>query len=212
MKIPSTLKKKRNIKLSRDYLIKFELKIKSLYEEAKIKGPIHLSNNNEEILIELFQYIGKKDFVFSNWRNHLHALLHGVSEKSLINQIMDGKSMGVNSKSPFFMSSSIVGGTIPIALGTALSIKQRKTNNLVWCFLGDMTSHTGVFFECLKYSEFNNLPIMFVIEDNSKSTNTPTKKVWGKTVDQRILRSKKVIYYSYKLSYPHHGTGKWVLF
>ena len=53
---------------------------------------------------------------------------------------------------------------------------------------------------------------MFVIEDNSKSTNTPTKKVWGKTVDQRILSSKKVIYYSYKLDYPHHGTGKWVLF
>ena len=212
MKIPSFLKKKRTVKLSKDYLIDFESNLKSLYERAKIKGPIHLSNNNEEILIELFQYIGKGDFVFSNWRNHLHALLHGVPKKRLIHQIMEGKSMGVHSKTPFFMSSSIVGGTIPIALGTALSIKKNKTNKLVWCFLGDMTSHTGVFFECLKYSEFNNLPIMFVIEDNSKSTNTPTKKVWGKTVDQRILSSKKVIYYSYKLDYPHHGTGKWVLF
>ena len=179
MKIPPFLKKKRSVKLSKDYLINFELKIKSLYENAKIKGPIHLSDNNEEVLIKLFQYIDKGDFIFSNWRNHLHALLHGVPEKTLINQIMDGKSMGVHSKSPFFMSSSIVGGTIPIALGTALSIKKNK-NKFVWCFLGDMTSHTGVFFECLKYSEFNNLPIMFVIEDNSKSTNTPTKKVWGR--------------------------------
>ena len=40
--------------------------------------------------------------------------------------IINGKSMGINSKKHKFYSSSIVGGCLPVALGTALAIKLRK--------------------------------------------------------------------------------------
>ena len=62
-------------------LIKFELKIKKIYEEGKIKAPIHLSGGNENQLIKIFKKIKRNDWVISNWRSHYHALLHGIPEK-----------------------------------------------------------------------------------------------------------------------------------
>jgi len=205
------LKKTRNISLTPNDLILFEKKIAEDYEKAKIKGPIHLTNGNEKILLEIFSFIKKTDWVFSSWRNHYHALLHGVNKNKIKKFIYSGKSMSVTSKNPKFFASSIVGGVISIALGTALALKKKKSKQKVFCFVGDMTSETGVFYEAYKYSQQKKLPLIFVIEDNNLSTNTPTDKVWGrKSINLKFF--KNVIWYKYKNTYPHHGTGKWVLF
>ena len=79
-------------------LINFEKKVKNLYESGAIKAPIHLSGNNEDQLIKIFKKIKKRDWVFSSWRNHYHALLHGIDENWLLKQIINGKSMGIISK------------------------------------------------------------------------------------------------------------------
>ena len=83
-------------------LRKFENEIVKLYE-GKIKSPIHLSGNNEDNLIRIFKKIKKNDWVFSSWRNHYHALLHGISEKNLKKQIINGRSMSVCSKNQNFI-------------------------------------------------------------------------------------------------------------
>lgn len=202
------LKIVRKIKIKKEELISFEEKIKNDYELGKVKGPIHLSRGNEIQLIKIFHYIDSKDFVFTAWRNHYHALLHGVSKKSMIEQIYSGNSMGLNSKTPFVYSSSIVGGIIPIALGTALAQKKIRSKKNVWCFIGDMTMETGVFYEAYKYSQNLNLPLKFVVEDNNLSVHTPTTSAWIK----KMKKPKNVIYYKYNNIFPHHGTGKWVNF
>lgn len=193
---------------NKNTLIEFEKKIKKIYEKGKIKGPIHLSGNNEDSLIKIFKKINKKDWVFSTWRNHYHALLKGIPEKDLTDQILKGKSMSVSCKKNKFYTSAIVGGTLPIALGVAKSIKLKKRKEKVWVFIGDMTFETGMFHECYKYAKNFNLPINFIVEDNGLSTNTPTKIAWSK----KSKIPKDVIYYKYKRKYPHHGTGSWVLF
>ncbi|WP_440652092.1 thiamine pyrophosphate-dependent enzyme [Candidatus Pelagibacter sp. HIMB1542] len=195
-------------KLTKKDLLKFETKISKLYEDKKIKGPIHLSGNNENQLIKIFKKIKKNDWVFSGWRNHYHALLKGCSAKDVENQIIAGRSMTLNSYKNKFFTSSIVGGIIPIALGVAFSIKKKKMKQKVWVFIGDMTYETGVFHECYKYAKNFRLPLKFVVEDNDLSTNTPTKSAWGK----KQKKLPDVYYYSYKRKYPHHGIGKWILF
>ena len=125
-----------------------------------------------------------------------------------MNLIMEGRSMGINSSEYRFYSSSIVGGSLPIALGMAQSIKLKNEANKVWCFIGDMTFETGVFHECYKYSRNFNLPLEFVIEDNNMSTNTPTDETWSK----KSAIPDDVHYYQYERNFPHHGTGNWVLF
>ena len=194
--------------MNKKQLIEFEQRVQKVYEAGEIKAPIHLSGGNEDQLIEIFKKIDKDDWVFSSWRNHYHALLHGFDPEKLFNLIVEGRSMGINSLEDRFYSSSIVGGSLPIALGAAQSIKLKKQKNKVWCFIGDMTFETGTFHECYKYSRNFDLPIEFVVEDNNMSTNTPTDQTWN----TKSKAPDDIHYYKYERNFPHHGTGTWVLF
>ena len=206
--VPKNLKKVKEVKILHSELIEFEKMVAEHYEAGNIRGPIHLSKNNELELIEIFSYIGQDDWVFVPWRNHHHAILHGVDKTKLFEWICEGRSMGTNNVNPNFYASSIVGGIIPIAVGTALALKIKKSNRRVWCFVGDMTMETGVFHEAYKYCKNFNLPLQWVIEDNNMSVHTPTIMAWNKK--QEIPND--VVYYEYEMGYPHHGTGKWVNF
>ena len=190
-------------------LIDFEDDIISHWENGEIRGPIHLSNGNEEQLIKIFSKIGVDDWVFSTWRSHYHALLHGVEPKVLKQKILDGKSITIIDKNSNFYSSAIVNGIIPIALGVSKALKLKNSKDKVWCFVGDMTFETGLFYEAHKYARNFDLPLNFVVEDNGVSTNTPTSDTWN--VIQREIPDD-VIYYKYKSKYPHYGKGKWVVF
>ena len=208
MQIPEKFKKVREINITPKELIDFETRVKEKYEKGEIGGPIHLSKNNEKELIEIFQYIHQEDWVFVPWRNHYQALLHGVDQDKLFNSISDGNSMHTNNVKPNFYSSSIVGGIIPLALGAAMALKEQKSYKRVWCFVGDMTMETGIFHEAYKYAKNFDLPLNWVIEDNNMSVHTPTDLAWKNK--QEV--PKDVIYYSYEMGYPHHGTGNWVNF
>ena len=100
-----------------------------------------------------------------------------------------------------------------MALGVALSIKRNKSKDKVYCFIGDMTSETGITHECIKYAINYNLPIKFIIEDNDLSVCSDTKKVWRmKKLTYSIKNNKFIYYYKYKNKYPHAGSGKRIQF
>ena len=189
-------------------LIHFENKIVESWETGKIRGPVHLSGGNEKHLIEIFKRISENDWVFSTWRSHYHALLKGVSPDWLESEILDGRSISIINREKKFYSSAIFGGIIPIATGVAMSNKQDNKNEIVWCFIGDMTFETGTFMENYKYIKNFELPVRFVVEDNGVSTNTPTIETWGKKLEV----PNDVVYYEYEKQWPHYGTGKWVVF
>ena len=208
LNIPNYLKKQKKVKITKEELIAFETEVAERYENGEILAPIHLSKDNEDELIEIFQYIHKDDWVFSAWRNHYHALLHGFDRQELMDSIIEGRSMATSSNVNKFYSSAIVGGIIPIALGAAMALKRKGSDRKVWCFIGDMTFETGGFYECHKYAKNFNLPLQFVVEDNNLSVHTPTDTTWG--VKKNI--PSDVVYYRYENGYPHHGTGAWVNF
>ena len=189
-------------------LIHFENKIVESWDAGKIRGPVHLSGGNEKPLIEIFKRISENDWVFSTWRSHYHALLKGVSPDWLESEILDGRSISIINREKKFYSSAIVGGIIPIATGVAMSNKRDNKNDIVWCFIGDMTFETGTFMENYKYIKNFELPVRFVVEDNGVSTNTPTIQTWGKKLEV----PNDVVYYEYEKQWPHYGTGKWVVF
>jgi len=194
---------------SKEDLIKFEDLIVSHWESGKIKGPVHLSGGNEDEIIEIGKRIKKTDWVFSTWRSHYHALIKGVSPIWLENEILAGRSITIVSEEDKFYASAIVGSIIPIAVGVALSNKRDDKDDKVWCFIGDMAFETGGFYEMHKYATNLKLPIIFIVEDNGVSTNTPTIETWGGI--KRDIPSD-VIWYNYKNKWPHYGTGKWIMF
>ncbi len=208
LRIPEYLKKVKEAVITKEDLISFESEVKKKYEDGQIPSPIHLSKGNEDELIEIFQYVHEGDWVYSAWRNHYHALLHGFDRQQLMDDIVKGRSMATSSNVHKFYSSAIVGGIIPIALGAAMALKRKKSDRTVWCFIGDMTFETGVFHESYKYAKNFNLPLQFVVEDNNLSVHTPTDVAWNR--QQKIPND--IVYYKYENEYPHHGTGAWVNF
>ena len=172
-------------------LIAFEADIARLFEQAKIPSPCHLSGGNEDALIDIFQHIKPTDFVFSNHRSHYHALLKGIPPEWLKDEILANHSITINNAEYNFFSSAIVGGILPIAVGVAMM------GETCWVFCGDMAAETGIFHECIKYATGHQLPIHFVVEDNGFSVLTPTEKVWR---------------YSYDRTFPHQGSGVFVIF
>lgn len=197
--------------MNKEQLIAFEDRVKGAFESGFIKAPIHLSDGNEDNLIEIFKQIKSTDWVFSTWRSHYHGLLHGIDPEWLFNEIMNGRSITIHNPEHKFFTSAIVGGIVPIAVGVALAIKLKKSENHVWCFIGDMAAETGIFHEGLKYATRNRLPITFIIEDNGFSVSTPTQVSWG-TEEDFSTSDKHVIRYKYDKCYPHVGSGVWITF
>ena len=198
----------RDIDWTEEKLIRFEQDIVDIWEGGKIRGPVHLSNGNELQLIEIFKRISEDDWVFSTWRSHYHWVLKGLSADYATELIKDGKSITMVDISNKFYASAIVGGTLSIALGVAMGLKQNGSKEKVWVFVGDMSFESGLFYETHKYARNFELPIHFVVEDNGVSTYTPTEATW-KT--KREIPND-VIHYTYKSKYPHYGSGKWVAF
>lgn len=192
-----------------DVLRDFERDIATEFEAGHIRAPVHLSGGNEEPLIEIFKEIDPKDWVFSTYRNHYHALLHGIPPEVVKAEILAGKSMFWSSPTHNFVTSAIVGGILPIAVGVAAGIQRRGDPNVVWVFVGDMAATTGIFHEAVHYSDGQNLPIQFVVEDNGFSTDTPTTEAWGYAVQ---LESPRVRRYTYTRVWPHVNSGKWINF
>ena len=140
-------------------------------------------------------------------------MLKGVPEKEIKEEILAGRSISLCFPEYKIYSSAIVGGSIPIAVGVAISIKRSNSNHRVYCFMGDMTSESGIAHECIKYSRNFKLPIHFIIEDNEKSVCTETRKAWNqKKLTYEGYSDDYITYYHYKLKYPHAGAGKRIQF
>ena len=199
--------------MNKKKLIKFEEEIANLFNQAKIKAPVHLYHGNEDKMIKIFKRIKRRDWIFCSWRSHYQCLLKGVPPKKLKKEIIEGKSISLCFPEYKIYSSAIVGGSLPIAVGMALSLKRKKSKNKVYCFMGEMTSETGIAHETIKYSINKKLPIHFIVEDNKKSVCTDTRKTWSQNkLTYEKSSQKYVTYYKYNLKYPHAGAGKRVQF
>ncbi|MCX6701631.1 MAG: thiamine pyrophosphate-dependent enzyme [Candidatus Zambryskibacteria bacterium] len=200
--------------LTKKELIAFEEEIADCFNKAMIKAPVHLYNGNENNMLSVFKHINKNDWVLCSWRNHYQCLLKGVPKKQLKTDILAGRSISLCYKKYKIISSGIVAGVLPIAVGIALDIKNKNKSNKVFCFMGDMTSETGVAHECIKYCINKKLPIHFIIEDNSKSVCTITREVWGlNKLTYEDIVNKYITFYKYDGSkYPHAGSGKRIQF
>lgn len=195
----------------------FEIDIATEFNQGSIRAPIHLAGGNESQLIEIFESVQPQDWCAVSWRSHLHCLLKGIPPDRLKADILAGRSITLNYPEQRIVSSAIVGGVLPIALGLAWSIKRAGADDYVWAFVGDMAALGGMFAECQRYAERHNLPIQFVIEDNGISVCTDTAEAWGKFDTRskpmgRMGGNGGVRRYRYALPWPHAGAGKRIQF
>jgi pyruvate dehydrogenase E1 component alpha subunit len=188
-------------------LISFEREIADLFNAKKIPAVVHLYSGGEDALIKIFKGVGPNDWVLGSWRSHYQCLLRGVPREELKAAIVAGNSIHLSFPKYRILCSGIVGGILPIAVGIALGIKRSGEDAQVHAFMGDMSSETGTAHECMKYAENFKLPVKFYIEDNGRSADTDTKKVWGL---KKLTNTPTFSYVPGR--YAHAGTDQWVKF
>jgi pyruvate dehydrogenase E1 component alpha subunit len=199
--------------MDKEDLIKFEEEIAELFNGANISAPVHLYYGNEDQIIDVFKKVRPQDWVFCSWRSHYQCLLKGVPTEEIKNEILAGRSISLCFPDYQIYSSALVGGSLPVAVGTAIAIKRKDEDSKVYCFMGDMTSETGIAHECIKYSRNHQLPIHFIIEDNSKSVCTDTRETWNvSSLSYEEKHDSNITYYHYETKYPHAGAGTRVQF
>src|SRR5512147_2793322 len=99
-------------------LLAFEAEMALLFEEGKIRAPLHLAGGNEQQLIDVFKHIDlEHDWLACSWRSHYHCLLAGVPREEVKMAILNGRSIALCFPEYKVISSAIVGGIAPIAMG-----------------------------------------------------------------------------------------------
>lgn len=198
----------RHDRLKQIDLTGFEDRMAKRFEAGDIKAPLHLAGGNETQLVNYFaQHVKDEDWVLCSWRSHYHCLLKGVPECEVEASIVAGRSIALCFPQYRILSSAIVGGVCPLATGIGLAIQRRRGSERVHVFVGDMTSESGIYHECVKYCTGHQLPVRFVIEDNGLSVCTDTQAVWG--APKAVADETR---YFYTLTRPHVGIGRWVSF
>lgn len=194
-------------------LIDFENQIAALFNAGKIRAPVHLYAGNEAEMISVFKDVRPDDWVFCSWRSHYQCLLKSVPETLLTEEIVAGRSISLCFPEQRIYSSAIVGGVLPIAVGTAMAIQRNGGRERVHCFMGEMTAESGIAHESIKYSRNHKLPIRFIVEDNAKSVCTDTREAWNQPrLSFEDVCDDYVHYYRYATHYPHAGAGQRVQF
>lgn len=203
--------------ITREELISFENRIKSLWEAGELPCLLHLSGGNEGQIRNIFQDVKPGDWVFSTHRNHYHALLAGIPAEALEKRIRDGGSMFVYSRTCNFLCSAVLAGTCCIAAGVAWAIKNESEDTIpnkylphVWCFIGDGAVENGHFWEAINFVEAHDLPCTFVVEDNDRSVDTPRAPRRGKghdPINRALATYQCVRRYEYTPTYPHAGAA-----
>jgi TPP-dependent pyruvate/acetoin dehydrogenase alpha subunit len=70
-------------------------------------------------------------------------------------------------------STAIVGNTIPIGVGLALSIQLNDSDQVSCVYFGDGAVEEGVFYESVNFAAVRKLPVLFVCENNLYSVYSP---------------------------------------
>jgi hypothetical protein len=186
-------------------LIEFSNHIAEIHDAGYLPFTVHLCGGNEQQLIDIFANIKENDYVLSTHRNSYHALLHGIPPEEVEEKIRTGRSMFMFDRKRNFYVSAIIGGTPGIAVGMGWALKRKKSDQRVWCFVGDGIEDTGHFAEAVRYVDGWDLPVTFVIEDDGMAVNASKKSRWGK--DEDIQWPPCVIRYHYTKTRPHIRTG-----
>ncbi len=163
---------------------KFEERVAELvYPLKEIVCPCHLYIGQEAVATGVCSALKKEDWVFSTHRSHGHYIAKGGDIKALMAELYGkeagcskGRGGSMHLASPEWGlpgSSAIVAGTIPLAVGAALSFSMQKKGSVSVAFFGDGAAGEGVFYESLNLAALKKLPVIFVCENNLYSTHLP---------------------------------------
>ena len=151
----------------------FEEVVAEGYRDRKLPGLLHLSMGSEATAVGAISGLRANDKIYSSHRPHGHFLAAGTDPRSLMAELAGRESGLCRGRAGSMhlmdyramMATGIVGGTLSIALGTALV---QGEGSITVVFFGDGAVQTGTFHETMNMAALWSAPILFVCENNDK--------------------------------------------
>lgn len=161
----------------------FEDKVHELFAQGNLPGFVHLYAGEEAIAVGLCSHLDDLDSITSTHRGHGHCIAKGCDLDGMMAEIYGrvtglckgkGGSMHIADLDKGMLGANgIVGGGFPLACGSALTAKYKKTNAVSVCFFGDGANNEGTFHEGVNLAAIWKLPVIFVAENNGYGEATP---------------------------------------
>ena len=185
--------------LKRLYEIRhFEAQTEQFIIKGQIHGTCHLYVGEEATAVGAVYAIDKKDYITSTHRGHGHCIAKGADLSLMMAELL-GKETGyckgrggsmhiADVTSGNLGANGIVGGSIDIATGAALSCKLKYKDRVVLCFFGDGAANRGNFHGSLNMASIWDLPVIYICENNQYGMSMPVKEAFNikKTSDRKF--------------------------
>jgi TPP-dependent pyruvate/acetoin dehydrogenase alpha subunit len=154
----------------------FEEHVGGLYRANQIPGFIHTSIGQEAVAVGVTTALRSNDYISTTHRGHGHVLAKGADVNGAMAELF-GRATGLCSgkggsmhiadpKCGILGANAIVGASIPIAVGAALTSKVMGEGRVSVAFFGDGAVNQGIFHEALNLASLWRLPVLFVCENN----------------------------------------------
>src|SRR6187551_3989289 len=171
----------------------FEERVGQLTRAGEIDGLIHLSIGQEGVAAATCAQLRDDDHAYSGHRAHGHALAKGASPERVMAELM-GRDTGlcrglggsmhvVDAEHGFLGATGVVGGNVPLALGSALAARLSGSDAVAVVFFGDGAVQGGIFVESVNIAALWRLPVILVCENNGFAEFTPRS---AHTVVERV--------------------------
>jgi len=161
---------------------KFEERVRYLFLEGIMPGTIHQYDGQEACAVGVCEALEKDDLIASTHRPHGHALARGIDLNSAMAELFGkttgcckgkGGSMHLGDVGKGILPAvAIVSGNAPIIMGIALGYKLQSLPRVAVSFVGDGAVNEGAFHEAVNMASVNDLPALFVVENNLYGAST----------------------------------------
>jgi pyruvate dehydrogenase E1 component alpha subunit len=164
----------------------FEERVSRLHRQNKILGGVYSGAGQEAIVTGTCAHLSEGDFVAPLHRDLGVFLMRGVDPGRLMAQLM-GKEHGLSRGKDSFLhggdlehgifgSTSMLGSSLPVAVGAALKFQIKKEKRVAVAFFGEGASSRGDAHEAMNFAGVRKLPVIFVCENNRYAYSTPLEK------------------------------------
>src|SRR5258707_2440185 len=164
----------------------FEERVSRLHRQNKILGGVYSGAGQEAIVAGSCGLVHDGEFVAPLQRDMGVFIMRGIDPGRVMVQLM-GKETGLSRGKDSFLhggdlehgvfgSTSMLGSSLPVAVGAALKFKMKKNLNVAVAFFGEGAASRGDVHEAMNFAGVHKLPVVFVCENNRYAYSTPLEK------------------------------------
>ncbi|HEU5227759.1 MAG TPA: thiamine pyrophosphate-dependent dehydrogenase E1 component subunit alpha [Ktedonobacteraceae bacterium] len=163
-----------------------EDRTRTLFLQGRVVGGVYTAQGHEATTVGAAMTLRDGDCIVPQHRDLGMHLVRGISPRAVMCQwLARGNSPTLGRDGQIHIGDmhhgvvpmiSMLGESLPVACGVALTMKMRHRSTVTLASCGDGATNTGPFHEAMNFASVQRLPMVLVIENNGYAYSTPTAK------------------------------------